>query len=63
MVGGDPMPEDESCAGALVLRRIGFRTRTPNSLSGDNEGLEFFVPDPFPEFFGRFLPESSVGCS
>ena len=60
MVGVDTVPEDENCAGALDLRSIGVRTRIPDSLVGESEGLEFFVSDPFPGLFGPIFPGSSV---
>ena len=54
--------EGENCGGALDLRSLlGDPVGTPNSSMGvEEEGLVFLSPDPFSDFFDRFLPLSSV---
>jgi len=53
--------EGENCGGALDLRSLlGDPACTPNSSMGAEEGLVFLSPDPFSDFFDRFLPLSSV---
>ena len=66
MVGVSAVSDkDKSRGGVLDLRSLlGVPACTPNSSKGvEEEGLVFLSPDPFSEFFGRFLPLSSVAWS